>query len=323
MIFIAYRWNQWRVAAILCLMLLPCEVRADTSTDEITVSGKDYEWVKTSRRYVSKAVKNLTQSVDTYLSNDISNVENDSYLRLRIGYVLEEGGKTLPNNNIKFKADLPKTQKKLQLVFESDTEDFQSLEQQQKNNDRKESIQNNDNASAALRFILNNTRGWNNDIDVGLRVALPLDPFVRFTTKRRFQLNTDWSLVIKQQLYYFLQEEFGTQTRVSFDRPLTERLGYFNHTNMRWRDKEGALEFSHIEGIRDIITSRDMLTHVAGVFYQEQPVPYITSYYVATTYRRRLHSDWLFAEVTPSVTWSEGSHFKGIAALSLALEVFF
>jgi len=98
---------------------------------------------------------------------------------------------------------------------------------------------------------------------------------------------------------------------------------YFINNNMRWHDKEGRLEFSHVQGLVHTLDSRNSFVYQAGFFYEDEPLPYIKSYRLSTSYRRELHKNWLYSDITPSVTWMSEDQFRGLAALSISLEAYF
>ena len=76
-------------------------------------SEENYEetpqWIETPRLFVSKTVKAMTGAVDDFLSQDDLLIINESYLKLRMGRVMEEGGHTFLKNDLKLKVDLPKS----------------------------------------------------------------------------------------------------------------------------------------------------------------------------------------------------------------------
>lgn len=292
--------------------------------DSMTISGKTYQWIENSRRYVGSGVKKMTGSVDSYLSRNKAVVENDSYIRLRLGYVLEEGGHTFPNNDIKLKVDLPKTKNKWALVFETNPDEFETLEQQhQDNKTQQQAFQGSNSSIGAMKFILGDWQYWKNDFDVGIKMPFPANPFVRFNTKRRYQMSELWSSRIKHSIYYFREEKLGEHSSVMFERPIVKDWTFFNAVDMQWQSQGDILEYSDIVMFQQILTDRDTFLYRTGEFYQQHPSPHLQSYFIDTVYRRRLHHDWLFLDTIPSVTWSEDHHFHGIFALTLRLEVIF
>lgn len=305
-------------------MLLASSLPAHGEGETITVSGKTYQWIDATRRYVGDAVQSISGSVDNFLARDASVNNNESYVRLRLGYVTEEGGHAYPNNNIKLKVDLPKTSHKWSLVFESDPDELESLEEQQQDHkDPRRALEDTDGSIGAIRFMLNDWRHWENDIDVGIKAPYPFDPFVRFSTKRRYQLSPEWAVGIRHAIYYFSRDGFGERSNVLFSRPLDSSWTFFNSLDMRWQDEGQLLEFGEVLMFQQVYTERDTFLYRTGAFYQDHPRSALQSYFIDMTYRRRLHAHWLYGEIIPGVTWPASTDFKSVAALTLRLEVVF
>lgn len=322
----ARRYSRLYIISILLnpVGVLAADGEENAEGETITVSGKTYQWIEDSRRYVGSAVKKMTGSVDSYLSRDKSVSQNDSYIRLRLGYILEEGGGTFPNNDIKLKMDLPKTEDRWKLIFETNPEDFETLENQQQDHTAAQRVyQNADGSIGAVKFILNDWRYWKSDFDVGVKAPLPLEPFVRFNIKRQYKLSEFWSAATKHSVYYFTQEGFGEHSTLVFDRPLDDSWTFLNAINMQWHNTNEVLEFSEVVTFQHRLTERDTFLYRTGAFYQEHPVPHLQSYFVDTIYRRRLYEHWLFGEVIPSVIWSENKEFNANTTLTLRIEVIF
>jgi hypothetical protein len=273
---------------------------------------------------VGRAVQKLGGSVDGYLSRNTTEEDNKSYMRLRLGYILEEGGHGFPNNDIKFKIDLPKTEFRWSLIFETDPDDFETLEEQQQDNKARErAFESTDGSTGALKFVLNDWQYWKTDFDVGVKTPLPLNPFVRFNMNRSYQVTELWKAHLKHSVYYFNQEGFGERSTLLLLRPLAPEWTFLNFINMRWQDVGQILEFSEVMTFQHRLSERDVFSYRTGVFYQEHPDPHLQSYFVDVIYRRRLHEHWLYGEMIPSVVWSQENDFNSLVALSFRLEVLF
>ncbi len=291
-------------------------------------SDENYEetpaWIEAPRLFVSKAIKAMTGSVDDFLSQDDEDIVNESYLKLRLAQVLEEGGHTYPKNDLKLKVDLPKTENRWALIFETDPDEFESLEEQNQNRESDDnSIRNTDGSVGALRVMLDEWNNWKSDFDVGVKAPLPLNSFVRFNMQRGYKLNEAWSARVRHSVYYFHEEGFGERSRFNLHRRLGEDWSFTNLMDMQWRHEGQELEFGEIVSFHHSASGRDAFTYRAGGFYEEHPGSHVKSYFVDVRYRRRLHSNWLYGEIIPDVTWAEANDFNDLASISFRLEVYF
>lgn len=293
------------------------------ATDGPEVAGN---WVDRSQQQIENVVQWLGRGTDRLLTGDDAVVENDSYLRIRLAEVLEEGGEHFAKYEVKLKIDLPKTEKRLQLVFDSDPDDFEELVEQSRTvSSDQQNLRDADNndVSAALRWLMPVISGWRTSVDAGVRAKLPLDPFIRFRARRAYTLPDLWQFSMNHQLYYYHQRGLGQKSTLVFSRPLAEQWLLSNILTGQWRNKDDKLEFSHITALDYRPSDSDTLIWRAGLFYQENPRSYLESYFAEMTYRRRLYSDWLYGEVIPAVEWLRETDFDDDYSLTLRLDVIF
>lgn len=281
-------------------------------------------WIEEPRLLVSRSVTSFGTLVDDFLTEDESCLENESYLRLRMGEVLEEGGESYPRNDLKLKIDLPKTENRWSLVLESDSDDFDSLEDQyQERPEETSTISQSDGTTGAIRFFMDDLLDWRADLKVGVKGPFPLNPFVRSTIEKRYPLGEVWLARVDHSLYYYHEEGLGERSRLVFQRKIGEQWSLSHTTDMQWQEQDAILEFGEILSLRHSPTNRDFLTYRVGAYYEEHPASHLTAYFMDMRYRRRLHSNWLFAELVPDVTWARSEKFNDIASLTLRLEVRF
>lgn len=284
---------------------------------------KPKHWLVRSQEAVSNRWLATTQAVDAYFAGNQGAVVNESYLRLRVSQLFEEGGESSVNNDLKVRVDLPRTQKRYKLVFDSSPDDDESLKGQDQDRPDNERRLKDEGSSGALRIVLNEWQAFKPDVDVGVRGPLPLDVFLKFRLRRDFKLTEAWYLRWRGSLYHFHQEGPGSQGRFDIGRPIGENWHYNNSLQAKWQHDERMVEYSDVSTFTQWLTDRNTLFYSAGAFYQERPRPELQSYFVEVKFRRRLHDDWLFVELTPSVNWDHERDYKAQAAVNLRLEMFF
>lgn len=238
--------------------------------------------------------------------------------------MFEEGGEHYLQNDLKLKLDLPKTEGRLKLVFDSDPDEFESLEEQnQEKESDEQTLSDTDGTTGALRIVLDEWYRWRPDLDIGLRAPLPLDSFIRFTLRRRFQLTDTWRMGIRHSVYHFHSNGFGARSRFRVGRPLTDNLFFTNTTEMQWQNQGALLELDNIVALRQRLNEKATATYRTGIFVEEHPDPHTQSYFVDLTYRQLLYKDWVYGVVRPAITWEEETDFEAVTSLTLRLELFF
>lgn len=141
------------------------------------------------------------------------------------------------------------------------------------------------------------------DIDGGVDVDFPLDPFVR-ARYRRFLIVGDRSVTrLRQSLFWRREKGWGTTTRIDVERLLGLRY------HVRWRstgtfaeqtegvDWSSAVTFYHFLAER-----RAMAWEIEAKGDTDALVP-LERYGFRAIYRQRWRRDWLFFEVEGRVFW--------------------
>ena len=281
-------------------------------------------WVNRSRYYVADTVGGVTEAVDSYISEDDTVTKNNSYLRLRIGKTWQDGGNFIDKIDVKLKADFPKSKDKIGIIFETSPEEFETLEQQNRESGTGDQlVRDGSSSTAALRFVLQTWRSWQSDLDAGIKGVSPVNPFLRLRFSKTFAISEQWRLLSNNALYLYYQDGYASQSSISFIRPFSQNFVFVNKQEVRWLHDRQVLSFANISSVTHAYAGRQVFTYRAGAFYEQKPEPYLSSYFVDFSYRQRLHEDWLYLELIPSLTWSEEYAFERVAELTLRFEMYF
>lgn len=282
-------------------------------------------WMDRGQLYIGGTLENIGSSVDTFISRDTSPSDNDTYLRVRLARVFYEG-ESVPKHDFNLRSDLPKTRGHLQLIIESEQDDFEPLlEQDQNESSGQSSLNNNQNngIETALRYIRPGVSKWNPNLDVGIRSKLPLDPFVKLRVKRDFHLANQWRFRNHHELYYYHQNGWGEKSTFQFAKPLGEDWSFSDATDIQWSKDEGRVEYDNIVTFVNYFSENKRYTYRFGFFSQEQPRSLLMGYFVEAGYRRRLYQDLLYAEMTPAVRWVRANDFNDEPSLTFRLLMYF
>ena len=307
------------VAGLLLLSLPASPVLAYSS------SAEPEWWIDRGQLYIGGSLAKAGGAVDSFLSRDYRRSENHSYLRIRLARVLEEGGSSLTRHDFDLHADLPKTRKRLRLVISSESDDFDSLLDQERNEatGKNRSGDDEDRLAAALRFFWPDVSSWNPSLDIGIRSSLPLDPFVKFRVDKVFALDDKWYFRTAHELFFYHQSGLGEKSAFVFDRRIGEDWLFASLLEMRWEERETILEFAEILSLTHFHRPNKTYVYRSGAFFQRQPRSQLTGYFVDINYRRRLYQEILFAEMIPGMYWLRENDFKGRASITFRLVMYF
>jgi len=288
--------------------------------------GESLQWVDQSHDYLSVWVQRIGTGVDRFLSRSEDVSENESYVRLRAGFLFDSKEDVLFQPDIQAKLDLPGTKKRIKLVFDNEPDDFDSLYQQNqelrtsRTRAAKPSKLVDGESSAALRWLLPIWEEWAPSMDVGVRAKVPLDPFVRFRIRKLYQLSDPWYFYMSHQLNYHHRRGVSEKSHFTVARPIGEKLLWLNTWQVQWRKQQKHLEYGYIISLNHYVSEKDTFIWRAAVFYQQQPVAHQQSYLVDLRYRRQLRWDWLYAELVPGIQWLREHNFSDQYTFTIRLE---
>lgn len=276
---------------------------------------------------VSRWVSSTSRGLDGFFGTDDSlRVENQSYLRLSQEFEWRETEDFDTDTSLRFRLDLPTTKERLRLVIDSDPEETQgTLEQQgsqslrQDQTDRRNSVVGLDRLSSRDK-----TQNWATKFGAGVKLRFPLDPYVRMTTERLWDVGDGpWQLESYNRLSWFDSDGYSARSRWDFGRPLDEVRHFRFITNFQWQEDVDTLEFSETIELNRRLSRRSAIRYAGVMVGNSSSNPRINNYYLLTQYRRSLHKDILFMDVIPELHFPRDSNFDPRWAFTLRLEMLF
>jgi hypothetical protein len=159
----------------------------------------------------------------------------------------------------------------------------------------------------------------------GVRIVLPLEPFVR----GRFQITHNFSKIflirVGETLFVKPKEIIGETTEVSLERLLDEktivRLAGTGTLSQGFHGMEWGSELSWIREL----SAKSAITFTGGIYGSSTPSTIANNYRLLTRYRQNFLAEWLFYELEPEISWprdSDGAHSTKYA-MTFRLEVLF
>ncbi|MEX2130105.1 MAG: hypothetical protein WD772_01355 [Pseudohongiellaceae bacterium] len=281
-------------------------------------SPSPWQWLEGRRDQVSRNVTALGSYLDNWLGGDIvgENV-NETFLRVRFNQLIgTEGGY---NSELKIggRLDLPRTSERWKLIFESDVEELNTL-----NENRLENTSS-DVSIGGFRYQHETRAGWDLSHDIGLRARLPADPFYRFRAVYGQQLSTNWSLGFSQKIWYYDSRGWGNDTAVSFDRKLDERQFFRIISEIDYKDDRNIVEFGQSVSLHRTLGNMETVSYELGVLGLNEPNVRISDYYIQARYRRAVYEDWLIMEVAPQLLVARDENWHPEPRLFFNIEVLF
>ncbi|WP_053062465.1 hypothetical protein [Photobacterium aquae] len=284
------------------------------------------EWIDVTQESISDTIHDYSTEVDHYLGkeDDEQPMRNGSYLKIKFKPRYSHREYFDGDASIKLKIDLPHTERNWKLIFDTDPDDFDRLEDKQRG------------ISASSDSSLSGTVGgvrlqgrklgrWKTNFDAGIKIRLPLDPFVRADLRRVDRLSSNWTSRIKQEIFYYHEKGPGTLTELDF---------YFaQHTDpstilklsssAQFLDTDNNWEFVYQTELFDRIDDRNLMQYTLGVSADSRPNYSITNAWASMTWRNRLYKDWLYIAVSPELNFQDKFNYRINPGIMFELELFF
>lgn len=315
------------VAGLLACSLLTSQAEESQEHDDSDLPRWAVERITPLHDSVSRWVDSSSRNIDGFFgSNDSLTAENRSYLRIsqEVDWLESDG---ISNDfGVRFRLDVPTTRQRLRLIIESDPEESQGTLAEQGASRLRRDQQDTGNSVIGLdqQGRKDKTQGWANRLGAGVKLHWPLDPYLRYTSERLWNLGEGpWQLGAYNRLSWFDSDGYSARTRWDVGRPLDAQRHLRFVSQLQWQEEEDTLEFSQSAELNRVLGKRSAIRYAAVLVGDSASNPRVNDYYLQALYRRNLHREILFADVVPELHFPRDADFSPRWALTLRLEMFF
>lgn len=287
------------------------DVKASNETDETS-------WWLSSHETVSKTIGNWSTNIDSFLSGEQSQQSSDSNVQIRFGSVLEKG-ESAGFFDFSAKLRLPNTQDRLRLVVESESDSLapESLRGESSQQDSVVSSALKTSISAAVRYI---EEDIGLDVDAGIKVDFPLDPFLRFRLKQGEVIGSfEWWQ--KQEAFAYYSKGVGARYGVGVGYATSPTLNFGMDFGTTWLDKEGLFYVRENFSIQHRVNEKNRLGYQLSFLQSGEHNIEPDSYLYNVQYERLLYKDWLIGQIKPQMTHEAEDDYDGVFSLTLSLAI--
>lgn len=297
--------------AAWAMVLLATAALAQDAPSDLPHGGGNV--VDTGHGSVSRGVTDLMTAVDAFFSNDPYEVKmNQTRLRLGTGIRVAEYDGIDPLLRVRLDLQLPRLERRVNLVIASPGEDDLS---------EAEDVGAFDDRGAAgfLRFFL-----FDNDptlliLDGGLRFRPEVDPFVRTRIQREFGWGDN--LVRPTQFFFWERlEGFGTQSWLDYDRTINSRTLLRLRAEAELTQESDGVEFQPALYLYRRIDRLTWLRLKLGIEADTDPPHLVEETVFGVRCRRNVWRDWLFVEVEPKLRFEEEHDRRMSPGIDLRVE---
>ena len=268
---------------------------------------------------ISSRVEQAALTADSFFADDRFYADGtETYARLSLQSTWEQGEDTEAQAKVRARVDLPGTEERLRLFLEGGDPEARPGEGSQS---IPRALDDND-YNLGLEAQIKNTGAWDVRPGLGVKAAFPPDPFVRIRAVRYERLR-DWLFRFSAGVAEYVDDGTEAQTRLDFDRKLTEDWLFRSASRLRYLDRKDRTEFGHQFTLFQRLSGHAGLAYDVGVQASDDPDWGVDNYYTQLRGRFRAYKKWLFVEIRPQLLFREEDDFDPSFRFSLQLDAVF
>ena len=283
----------------------------------VTSAIKSHEAIGTSYRW-------LTRNIDNYFADDANEgLTDESYLRLELKSTLRKSGEVSDDVRLKAKVDLPGTKQRLKLVFDSENKEDTNQQTRIRPVSTGQRIER-DNSVAGLEYV--NEKDpfkWRMSTGAGARLRSTLIPYARVKWKKRTAIGDSWHADFTQAIRYFDDKGLSEYTQMEFVRPISSTLILRQFNELEYRDRENRFDFASTINLTQSISDSAGIEYRMGGFGNSKVRREVSSYFIGTTYSKRLTRESVFLTVSPELSFARDKNWNTDPSLTFQLDIYF
>jgi hypothetical protein len=281
-----------------------------------------FNWLEDQRNFLSSQITTTAYALDKYIARDSfkSDQPNESYVRIRGQQILTSGFDEYHDLSIRARIDIPNTEERVNIFFNSEPDDFDSISQRRRNitgtNSEESSV-------AGVSFLGRQARKWKTDFSIGARFRLPPDPYTKFKVKRYDDLGGLWQSRFQQSVSYYHSRSWRASTEYDIYRPINGTDIIRISSEAQFFDSENYWEFYHGYSYHHPLDKKTAIELSTGLNGFSQPNPRVDNTWLRVEWRRKIYKDWLYGKISPELSFPRSRNFKDTYSLFFELELFF
>lgn len=270
---------------------------------------------------VSSTILLLSNRIDSFFGSRRGDDEaNGSRLRVFYDSTFRQNQRWEDRIDMRFSLRLPQLQKLLKISFNKEG-----------GKDNRKNPPSSDTPKEAapkasepqLKDLLLTTNKWTFNVNTGLRVDIPPNPFARARLTRTMIFFEAWEFNPTQEATWFLDQGFGLNFTHDLDYSISPTLLFRVANSVFWADETDEVTTTHGPQLFQQLSDHRALSYSIQAQGTNRPDLYINNYRGAIQYRQLIHSNWLFLEVTPAIDFPKAERWNEVYSLFLRLEAVF
>lgn len=178
---------------------------------------------------------------------------------------------------------------------------------------------------SGARYNFVNTLHSKYFIESGLKLNLPLDPYLKTRYRQRFPLSSIYYIQFAETVIWKKLSGWKTTTELDFAYLITEKIILQLNNAASYPNPDKGIDFGHVIDFRFKVSDKTAISYNMGLSGITRPESVISSYKISCKLRKRFYRDWLYYELEPENIWVRNidGKYKSKAAITLRLEIRF
>jgi hypothetical protein len=339
--------------AILLVLFLPAALAQETAA--VTEQGNDvntpakaemesdtswmtssFNWLEEQRNFLSKQVTSTAKIMDEYIARDSfdDSLINESFLRVSLMEPLSSGYDYGPRLRVKARVDVPNSQKKVKVFFDTDPQDLSSIDDRRRAN-QGAGRSNTNNAVVGLSLFQKAGSTWNPNLNIGISNS-PVELYTKVRVSRYDELPGPWQSRFNESLTYYDSRGFVSSTSYDVYRPLDQRRILRNSSEAQFNEQEenpgitegeplpleNYWEFYHGWSLYQQLNDQTSVEYIVATTALSKPSPRMENIWLSAEWRQLLYKDWLFGKITPEISFPRERDFSATYSVFFELEIY-
>jgi len=266
----------------------------------------------------------MVHSLDAYFSgNKIEDTSNGSYVKIDMQNTFYKNGQSDNGVSINAKIDLPDTEKRFKLIFNTDPDEDKTLADKIKNNANGQRVEK-DSSIAGIEYTPEKEKSaWEHSFATGVKLRFHPIPFIRYKLDNKWQLNETWSSGFSQSFWNYSDDGIGATTKIDFGRPVTKN-DYFNaETTAEFRDRDNEYYYAETFSNTHRLTETSAIRYWIGALGESQPTSEVTDYLIGVDYNKSVYKDWILLSIKPLLEFPREEDWDATPSITFELQIYF
>ncbi len=291
----------------------------------ITTLYSQKSYLDKTKEYIDHHYFNTLKNLDSYLSNDYKPHGNEIYKnRLYIILSLQTKGihDIKPTIYLHSNLYLPKTQKKIYLVFDRYSNEDNYKEQAYESLDNKD--QENTKVNVGLKYFLLKKKNRSIYTQFGVKFKSPLKFYFKLGGDKRVILDK-WIVDLENNFYYYLEEDgFLPSVSTTFTRVFNNTFIFKNNYEITYKSGEQLFKFINKLKLYHYINKKNSIIYSIyfNALFDDNCTFCSNLYTLSLIYTKKLKS-WLYLDFIPKVDFLRENSFDKSFSFILNCKIIF